>query len=91
MKMERCSIFLNGGHGPKDQICHKILSKIIIIIVNGKIIRILILVGIIISNNLKKVGNNLKKVGNNLSKAGNSLSKASINLIIGITNLFKKP
>ena len=84
MKMERCSTFLNEGHVLKEKVCHKILFKIIIVTINGKKLRILVLMGIIIGKNLSKVGNNLNKVGNNLSKVGN-------NPKIRIPNLVCKP
>ena len=96
--MGKCSTLLNEGHGLKEKVCHKVLSKIIILAINGKIIKIMVLVGIVIGNNSNKVGKNLRKVGNNLSKVGSNLSRARNNLNrvgnnpkIGITNLVNKP
>ena len=50
MKMKRFFKSLNEGHELKDKVCHKILFKviIIIIIINGKIFKIPILVEIIV-------------------------------------------
>ncbi len=50
-------MLLNEGHGLNGKVCHKILFKVIIVIINGKI---LVLVEIIIGNNPTKVGNNLR-------------------------------
>ena len=44
-------MLLNKGHGIKDKVCHKILFKIIIVKINGTILKILVLVEIIIGNN----------------------------------------
>ena len=71
-------MFLNEGHGLKDKVCHNILFKVIIVKINGKILKILILVEIIIGNNPTKVGKNLSKVGNNLSRVGSNLCRARI-------------
>ena len=103
--MERFSTFLNKGHGLKDKVCHKILFKIIIATINGKILKIFVLMGIIIGNNLSKVGSNPNKVGSNLNKVGNNPNKVGSNVSrvgsslsrvgskpkIGITNLVSKP
>lgn len=85
--MKKYFRFLNEGHGPKDQVCHKTLFKVIVTIVTGKIIRIVFLkdlVVIIIGNNLKKVGINLSEVGSNLSKVGNNSNN-------GLTNPISRP
>lgn len=88
-------MYLSEVHGLKDKVCHKILFKVIIVTINGKL---LVLVEIITRKNLNKVGNNLSQVGSNLNKVGKNLSQDGNNLIrvgnstkIGIPNLVSNP
>ena len=78
-------MFLNEGHGLKDKVCHKIIFKVIIMTINGKILKILVLVEIIIGNSPSRVGNNLRRFGSNPNKVGSNLSMVGSKPKIGIS------
>ena len=90
-KIEKYSMLLKDGYWLKDKVFHKILFKVIIIIINGKKFKKLVLVEIIVGHNPSKVGNNASRVGNNLGRVGSNLSRVGSNLKIGVPNLVNQP